>query len=213
MEDIIPIDRNIKRKDPPAKVQEELKPVKKSKFADALDIETKLDNSTSIRKSTRPTAGFQPSRRRKLECVKTLEDAVSAIRRAKRILVLTGAGISVSSGIPDFRNDPEPFYQFAKELYPGKFQPSPTHHFIRLLERKGKLLRNYTQNIDTLENIAGVKNVVYAHGSFATASCLRCKAKLSSDDIRSDIMSDPVKIPFCLKKKRKDMYGLFFFQF
>lgn len=41
-----------------------------------------------------------------------------------------------------------------QEIYPGKFSPSPSHHFIKQLEMHGKLLRNYTQNIDTLEQVA-----------------------------------------------------------
>ena len=46
-----------------------------------------------------------------------------------------------------------PFFKFAREIYPGQFAPSPCHRFIRVLERHGKLLRNYTQNIDTLEQV------------------------------------------------------------
>ncbi|CAN0011206.1 unnamed protein product, partial [Laminaria digitata] len=86
---------------------------------------------------------------------------------------------SVSCGIPDFRSengvydlasrldlgltcpedlfdlefftdDPEPFFKFAKALYPGNYVPSPTHRFIKALETRGKLLRNFTQNIDGL---------------------------------------------------------------
>ena len=49
--------------------------------------------------------------------------------------------------------DPRPFFKFAKEIYPGQFQPSPCHKFIKALEQHGKLLRNYTQNIDTLEQV------------------------------------------------------------
>lgn len=92
---------------------------------------------------------------------------------SKRILVLSGAGVSTSCGIPDFRSangiyatleqsrpelydpqmmfdinvfkeDPSIFYSFAKELYPSNFKPSPSHRFIKLLEEKGKLLRNYS---------------------------------------------------------------------
>lgn len=126
--------------------------------------------------------------------VSTVEDAVQLIRNARRILVLTGAGISVSSGIPDFRSenglydriqskyglpepecmfdieffriDPEPFYSFAKELLPKEeFKPSFSHFFIRHLEQQGKLLRQFTQNIDTLEVSVGIERVVYCHGT------------------------------------------------
>jgi NAD-dependent histone deacetylase SIR2 len=70
-----------------------------------------------------------------------------------------------------FRDKPETFYSFARvlqllkqEIYPSNFKPSPSHLFIKMLEDRGKLLRNYTQNIDTLENLAGITRVVQCHG-------------------------------------------------
>ena len=51
-----------------------------------------------------------------------------------------------------------------QEIYPGQFQPSVSHRFIQLLEQHGKLLRNFTQNIDTLEQVAGIEKVVQCHG-------------------------------------------------
>lgn len=132
--------------------------------------------------------------------------------------------MSVSCGIPDFRSrdgiyerlrveypemrdpqsmfdigffaqDPRPFFQFAREIYPGLFEPSPSHRFIKLMERHGKLLRNYTQNIDTLERVAGIENVIECHGSFATASCTKCKFKVDAEAIRDDILQQ--RIPMC----------------
>ena len=61
------------------------------------------------------------------------------------------------------RKDPRPFFKFAKEIYPGQFTPSPCHRFISCLERAGKLLRNYTQNIDTLEQVAGISKVSFGN--------------------------------------------------
>lgn len=165
-----------------------------------------------------------PPRRQRLQHIQTIEDVCETIKKSKNIIVLTGAGVSVSCGIPDFRSrdgiyerlrveypdmrdpqsmfdigyfarDPRPFYQFAKEIYPGQFQPSLSHRFIKLLERKGKLLRNYTQNIDTLERVAGIENVIECHGSFATASCTRCKFKVDAIDIQDDILHQ--RIPMC----------------
>ena len=52
-----------------------------------------------------------------------------------------------------FRKDPRPFFKFAREIYPGQFKPSPCHRFIRSIEKHDKLLQNYTQNIDTLEQV------------------------------------------------------------
>lgn len=160
--------------------------------------------------------------RDKLPEYNTIKDAVELIRNSKRILILTGAGISVSCGIPDFRSrnglyaslgeykldDPQQmfdikyfrefpnvFYSFASQIYPANFVPSPCHRFIKLIEDKGKLLRNYTQNIDTLETKAGVQNVLQCHGSFATASCLECRRKVPGTAIEAEIMKK--KVPLC----------------
>ena len=58
-----------------------------------------------------------------------------------------------------FRENPKPFFDLSKELFPGRFVPTKTHYFLRLLCDKGLVHRVYTQNIDTLERIAG-KNTV-----------------------------------------------------
>ncbi|ELU15226.1 hypothetical protein CAPTEDRAFT_93016 [Capitella teleta] len=175
----------------------------------------------------------EPPRRKKLPDVNSVTDVVELIKKSKKIMVLTGAGVSVSCGIPDFRSrdgvyarlsveypdlpdpqamfdisyflkNPRPFFKFAKvevmfwllqELYPGQFEPSLSHKFIRLIECQGHLLRNYTQNIDTLEQVAGIEGVLQCHGSFANATCLVCKHKVDAEVIRQDIM-DQV-IPHC----------------
>lgn len=175
-----------------------------------------------------------PPQRQSLQHVRTLEQVCETIKKSKNIIVLTGAGVSVSCGIPDFRSrdgiyerlrvdyptmpdpqsmfdigyfarDPRPFYQFAKEIYPGQFQPSPSHRFIKLLERNGKLLRNYTQNIDTLERVAGIENVIECHGSFATASCTRCKYAVDAEAIQDDILNQLIPIcKICEAQSTKD---------
>ncbi|KAI0675683.1 DHS-like NAD/FAD-binding domain-containing protein [Trametes maxima] len=163
--------------------------------------------------------------RERLLTYNTIDDAVHLIQAARRILILTGAGISVSCGIPDFRSrnglyaslqgngeydlddpqqmfdiqyfreNPAVFYSFASKIYPSNFIPSPCHRFIKLIEDKGKLLRNYTQNIDTLETLAGVQRVVQCHGSFATASCIHCKVRVPGTEIADDIMGQ--RVPLC----------------
>jgi len=173
--------------------------------------------------------------RKKFENVNSIEDVVQLIKKSSNILVISGAGVSVSCGIPDFRSDqglygliekkeklaqfqlpqpeclfdihyfiddPKPFFTFAKDLFPGQYKPSPSHYFIKLLEDKGKLLRNYTQNIDGIENLTGIKKVFQCHGTFATASCLHCKKKVKSEDIRKDIFED--RIPYCEKCSGND---------
>ncbi|KAG8328475.1 NAD-dependent protein deacetylase sirtuin-1 [Homalodisca vitripennis] len=166
----------------------------------------------------------EPPRRMRLRHINSLNDVIQLLNTCSRIIVLTGAGVSVSCGIPDFRSrdgiysrlavdfpnlpdpqamfdinyfrqDPRPFFKFAREIYPGQFKPSPCHRFIKMLERQKKLLRNYTQNIDTLEQVAGIENVVECHGSFATASCTVCGHKVTADDIRTDVFQQ--KIPQC----------------
>nr|CAH7736653.1 unnamed protein product [Callosobruchus chinensis] len=55
-----------------------------------------------------------------------------------------------------FHENPKPFFVLAKELYPGSFKPTVCHYFIKMLAEKELLLRHYTQNIDTLERVAGI---------------------------------------------------------
>lgn len=76
-----------------------------------------------------------------------------------------------------FQENPKPFFVLAKELYPGSFKPTVCHYFIRLLHDKGLLLRHYTQNIDTLERVAGIpgEKLIEAHGTFHTGHCLECR--------------------------------------
>ena len=118
---------------------------------------------------------------------------------ARNIIVMVGAGASVSAGIPDFRSpgtglydnlqkfnlpfpeavfdlgffatNPWPFYRLSAELWPGNYAPTPAHHFIKLLHSRGQLLRCYTQNIDSLEVAAGIpaESIVAAHGNFDSA--------------------------------------------
>ncbi|XP_060781322.1 NAD-dependent protein deacetylase sirtuin-1 isoform X3 [Neoarius graeffei] len=185
----------------------------------------------------------EPPKRRKRKDINTIEDVIRLLNDCKKILVLTGAGVSVSCGIPDFRSrdgiyarlavdfpdlpdpqamfdieyfqrDPRPFFKFAKEIYPGQFRPSLCHRFIAMLDKKDKLLRNYTQNIDTLEQVAGVQRVMQCHGSFATASCLVCKHKVDCDAIREDIFRQVVphcprcsNIPFAIMKPDIVFFG------
>nr|XP_033797549.1 NAD-dependent protein deacetylase sirtuin-1 isoform X2 [Geotrypetes seraphini] len=169
----------------------------------------------------------EPPKRKKCKDINTIEDAVKLLQVCKKIIVLTGAGVSVSCGIPDFRSrdgiyarlavdfpdlpdpqamfdieyfrkDPRPFFKFAKEIYPGQFHPSLCHRFIAMLDKEGKLLRNYTQNIDTLEQVAGIQRIIQCHGSFATASCLNCKYKVDCEAVREDIFNQVVpRCPRC----------------
>lgn len=74
-----------------------------------------------------------------------------------------------------FRANPEPFFTLSKELIPGsKYQPTKSHKFIKHLQNVGRLQRNFTQNIDGLERLAGIdpKFIVESHGTYHTARCV-----------------------------------------
>ena len=145
--------------------------------------------------------------------------------KCKNIIVMTGAGISVSAGIPDFRTpgtglydnlakyklphatavfelkyfrfNPKPFFLLAKELYPTCYTPTPTHHFISLLHGRSVLKRNFTQNIDGLEHLTGLseKKVIAAHGNFNSAHCILCKKEYKVEDVKETIFAN--EIPYC----------------
>ncbi|KAG8882816.1 Sir2 histone deacetylase Hst2 [Tulasnella sp. 332] len=147
--------------------------------------------------------------------------------QCKNIMLMTGAGISTSAGIPDFRSkdtglyanlarlnlpypeavfdinyfreNPQPFYTLAAELYPGYYRPTVTHSFIRLLAEKKLLHTCFTQNIDTLERVAGVPPsvIIEAHGSFATQRCIKCKRVFPDEEMKKLVLN--AEIPQCHK--------------
>ncbi|KAF2264475.1 NAD-dependent histone deacetylase SIR2 [Lojkania enalia] len=170
------------------------------------------------------------NKRRRLERYKTIDDAAKLLRERKNIMVITGAGISTSLGIPDFRSkntgfysklqemgyqepeqvfdiatfdeDPTTFYTLAGDILPDLRKWTPTHEFIRLLQDKDKLLTNYTQNIDNVEAHAGIRpeKLIQCHGSWATATCRKCKFKVPGEDIFEDIRKHkPAECPKCIE--------------
>lgn len=99
----------------------------------------------------------------------------------------------------------------AKDILPSSKQFTPTHAFIRLLQDKGKLLTNFTQNIDNLEGCAGIKpeKLIQCHGSFATATCLECKVKVPCEEIFTDLKAGKVATcDQCIARIRQDRPGL-----
>lgn len=90
-----------------------------------------------------------------------------------------------------------PFYTLAHEIAPGRFRPTMTHAFIRLLSDKGLLHTHFTQNIDTLERRAGVpeSKIIEAHGSFATSRCIDCQKPFPQDEMKAKIAEK--SIPHC----------------
>jgi NAD-dependent deacetylase len=122
---------------------------------------------------------------------------------AKTITVLTGAGMSTESGIPDFRSEngiyaqeenvehyvseyyfkthPVDFWHKFKRIFSlklmGNFAPNQGHLFLKQLEDMGKKVTILTQNIDGLHGKAGSSRVIEIHGTLQTATCPKCQTK------------------------------------
>jgi NAD-dependent deacetylase len=126
-----------------------------------------------------------------------LEEAVKRFRSARLAVALTGAGISVASGIPDFRSpgglwsrySPDEYatlevfqrepgkawqlYRAVGEILDGK-EPNAAHYALARLEWLGMLHAIVTQNVDMLHQLAGSENVLEIHGEHRHLQCLRC---------------------------------------
>lgn len=144
-----------------------------------------------------------------------------AIKRAEKICVFTGAGISCPSGIPDFRSadglynekdksgyppeeiishtffvkHTELFYEFykSKMMYP-EAEPNKAHLYFAQLEKQGKKVSVVTQNIDGLHSAAGSTGVFELHGSVHRNFCLNCGAFYEAGYVYKSI-----GIPKCTK--------------
>jgi NAD-dependent deacetylase len=150
-----------------------------------------------------------------------LSRLVELVRGARSVVALTGAGISVPSGIPDFRSpgtglwanvdpmavahidvwrrDPERFWGFYGQRFhtlEGK-EPNAAHAALVELERRGVLQAVITQNIDRLHRKAGTRDLVEVHGSIATSSCMACGARYPLAEARERLAADPAGIPRC----------------
>jgi NAD-dependent deacetylase len=136
----------------------------------------------------------------------TLEDAAELFRKARRVVVLTGAGISTPSGIPDFRSEgsglwsrdepmevaslntfrtaPEKFFRWFRPLASQIFnaQPNPAHNALSEYEHAGYQIAVLTQNIDGLHQKAGSSHVVEMHGTIRTLTCAQCYRHFPSQD-------------------------------
>jgi NAD-dependent protein deacetylase/lipoamidase len=133
-----------------------------------------------------------------------LDAAATLIDGARRLVVLTGAGISTESGIPDFRSpgglwtryDPtkltfdkfcasadtrRTYWKMGNELFPAlrDAHPNTAHRVLAALERRGGLLRIVTQNVDGLHQKAGssANVMIEIHGTALEVGCLTCGAR------------------------------------
>ena len=142
------------------------------------------------------------------------------VRSAGSVVALTGAGISVPSGIPDFRSpgtgiwehvdpmavahidawraDPERFWSFYGERFAtlGDKRPNGAHEALVELERRGMLDGVLTQNIDMLHRRAGTRELVEVHGSIASSSCLACGRRFELQEVIARLAGDGV-VPAC----------------
>ncbi|KAF6215409.1 hypothetical protein GE061_010161 [Apolygus lucorum] len=145
----------------------------------------------------------------------------------KKVVTLSGAGISTAAGIPDFRSpdtglydklrkynlpyaqavferkyfdkNPKPFFALLKETLCKEYKPTIAHYFIKLLEEKGLLLRHFTQNVDGLERLAGISDgkIVEAHGTVYTSRCMKCKTEYDLQWLRDQLIYQGKSIPYC----------------
>jgi NAD-dependent deacetylase len=150
-----------------------------------------------------------------------IDRLASLVRDAGSVVALTGAGISVPSGIPDFRSpgtglwenvnpmevahidawraDPERFWHF----YGNRFQtledkaPNGAHRALVELERRGRLDGIVTQNIDRLHRRAGSQALIEVHGSIETSSCLTCGSCYAIGEVRARLEDSPISVPAC----------------
>ncbi len=143
----------------------------------------------------------------------------------KNGVLMVGAGISTSAGIPDFRSEkglfkeikerykvknPEEFfskkkfiekpnllYDIIKKLDFKKYNPTITHYFMKYLVDKGIINIIFTQNIDGLELKAGIEHnkIIFAHGSLNGGECINCGKKINIEEI--NILMNKGEVKFC----------------
>lgn len=142
------------------------------------------------------------------EITPAIRELAEAIVGARKTVVLTGAGVSVPSGIPDFRtpetgmwanvdpmevahidtfqNDPERFWSFYGERFAslGDKVPNGAHKALAELEKRGLVEAVITQNIDRLHHMAGTEDLIEVHGSIEFSDCLACGATYELEWVR-----------------------------
>lgn len=139
-------------------------------------------------------------------------DRLAAFLRGRRVAVLSGAGISTESGIPDYRGPtgslrarrPIQYREFtgsaeARRRYWARntigwprmksVEPNPAHHAVAELQRAGIVSTVITQNVDGLHQAAGTGEVIELHGSLAEAMCLDCGSVEPRDELQDRLLA------------------------
>jgi NAD-dependent deacetylase len=148
-----------------------------------------------------------------------VERLAELVRGSDCTVALTGAGVSVPSGIPDFRTpetglwenvdpmevahidvferDPARFWSYYGPRFHslGDKRPNAAHEALAELERRGLLAGVITQNIDRLHCAAGSRNVVEVHGSIETSTCRGCDVSYGLEEV--DALFDGEGIAIC----------------
>ena len=140
-------------------------------------------------------------------------DELIAMMRGRNIAVLTGAGCSTASGIPDYRGpqtskkerSPMMYNDFVRSEanrrrywarsavgwpHIRKARPNDAHRALAELERRGHLTGVITQNVDRLHSQAGSQEVIELHGALAEVICLDCRGVVCRDEVQGRIESD-----------------------
>ncbi len=150
-----------------------------------------------------------------------IKKTADLLERSSHTVVLTGAGVSTESGVPDFRSpgsglwtmldpelftiqgfkaNPKAFYeggtQFVRML--GEAEPNEGHTVLAELEKRGLVKAVITQNVDGLHQKGGSKKVLEIHGTLSTASCMLCSRQVSIEEVAADV-EEGLLPPLCVE--------------
>lgn len=150
----------------------------------------------------------------------SLQHAAQLIHSARHVVVFSGAGLSTHSGIPDFRSqgtglwqrddpmevaslstfkrNPQRFFNWLRPLAESmwKAEPNPAHLALAEMEKQGSIKAVITQNIDSLHQRAGNRNVMEVHGSMQTLTCPTCRSSFAGTTFATAFIVEGI-LPRC----------------
>jgi NAD-dependent deacetylase len=161
----------------------------------------------------------------------SIEFAADLIRQSKHAVVLTGAGVSTPSGIPDFRSSgtglwsrdeplevaslstfrtkPDQFFDWFRPLARQMFEarPNAAHTALARLEEQGYVKSIITQNIDTLHQRSGTRTVIEMHGTMQTLTCTQCYHQVQAEAYIAKFVEtgDKPRCPKCTQVLKPDV--------